>query len=85
MNQKPPRPDVATPDAIEVWHLPINQIGYHLALTEAGLFRIHPTDPVPEGAVRLYPGMLHAWRWFERDGGLRPEFAGRPVWGSASQ
>jgi hypothetical protein len=62
------------------WHLPINQTGWHLALTSTGLVKLRPKTPVPEGSVRLYPGMLNAWRWFTKDGALRPEFEGRPVY-----
>ena len=62
------------------WHLPINQTGWHLALTSTGLLKIRPHTPVPEGAARLYPGMLNAWRWFTEDGGLRPEFEDRAVY-----
>lgn len=82
MNPESPKPGPVIPEVLDIWHLPINQAGWHLALTDSGLFRVRSSDPVPEGAVRLYPGMLHAWRWFERDGELRPEFEGRPMWGN---
>ena len=61
------------------WRLAINTTGWHLALTSTGLFRLRPHTPVPEGAARLYPGMLNAWRWFLKDGRLRPEFVGLAV------
>lgn len=65
----------------EVWHLPINQAGWHLALGLQGLFRVRPDHIIPADSIRLYPGRLDAWRWFNPDGSLRPEFRDLPVHG----
>lgn len=72
-------PSPFSPEPLDEWHLPINQTGWHLALTLSGLLKIRPNQHAPTGSARLYPGMLHAWRWFDRDGNLRPEFEGLPV------
>lgn len=65
------------------WHLTINQSDWHLALGPQGLFLVRPDHNLPADSVRLYPGRLGAWRWFNPDGSLRPEFRDLPVLGEA--
>jgi len=67
----------------EEWHLPINQAGWHLSLGPHGLFRVRPDHILSADSVRLYPGRFGAWRWFNPDGSLRPEFGDLPVLGEA--
>lgn len=63
------------------WNLPINQSGWHLALGPGGLCRVRPHHTIPADCVRLYPGRLDGWRWFNPDGSLRPEYHDLPVYG----
>ena len=57
-----------TDNELTEWHLPLNQTGWHLALTASGLVKLRPHQPAPAGSARLYPGMLQAWKWFLLDG-----------------
>jgi hypothetical protein len=70
-----------TDNELKEWHLPLNQTGWHLALTESGLFKLRPNQPAPTCRARFYPGMLQSWKWFLPDGSLRPEFDNLPVHG----
>ena len=74
-----------TDNELTEWHLPLNQTGWHLALTASGLVKLRPHQPAPAESARLYPGMLQAWKWFLLDGSLRPEFDNLPVHGEGKE
>ena len=44
-----------TDNELTEWHLPLNQTGWHLALTASGLVKLRPHQPAPAGSARLYP------------------------------
>ena len=69
-----------TDNELTEWHLPLNQTGWHLALTASGLVKLRPHQPAPADSARLYPGMLGAWKWFTKEGQLRPEYQELPVY-----
>jgi len=77
--------DPLAPQSPEEWHLPLNYGEWHLMVTNEGVFRVKPTTTILRESVRLYPGRLHAWHFFNPDGSLRPEYAGAPVFEGLDQ